>query len=78
MTLNLKRKYRDAARREYVQWLNVRCTALETALREATKAIKSLPEDALGMARHQDRYEWPIRDELLSKLHTTLDRYGKQ
>ena len=50
---------------------------LTAALGEAIKAIESLPEDALGMANEGDRYQWPIRNELLARLDTIRLRWGE-
>ena len=50
---------------------------LTAALREAIKAIESLPEDTLGMANEENRYQWPIRNELLNNLRIILLRWGE-
>jgi septal ring factor EnvC (AmiA/AmiB activator) len=41
-------------------------------LRECKQAIATMPEDALGMASVDGRYEWPIRNELLSYVDAAL------
>lgn len=44
-------------------------------LKDAQSAIKLIPEDFLGMAGN-DRYQWPIRDELLSYIESALEPFG--
>lgn len=45
---------------------------LEEALREAVAAIRTLPQDALGMGKMDDRC-WPLRDELLAQCKAALE-----
>ena len=46
---------------------------LLAALKEAQRAIKSLNADALGFGG-TDRYQWPLRDELLSRIDSEIAR----
>jgi len=50
----------------------VEIARLRAALTEACWAIDSLPADALGMANDGNRYQWPVRDELLAKMRSVL------
>lgn len=56
--------------------LSARERATRDVLRDARSAIATLEPDALGMdADVNMRYEWPIRDELLSKIDAALAAY---
>jgi len=46
---------------------------LQAALKKACEAIDSLDDDALGMANVGNRYQWPIKSELLTYLRAVLD-----
>jgi len=53
--------------------LQAEAARLREALKKACEAIDSLDDDALGMANVGNRYQWPIRDELLAHLQAVLD-----
>lgn len=45
--------------------------AMREALKHSERALASLPVDALGMG-HDDNHEWPLRDELLTRVRAAL------
>lgn len=53
--------------------LGYQIEALRRILGDCKGAITALDVQALGMASVDDRYEWPIRDELLTNIGTALE-----
>lgn len=55
--------------------LIVAAPAMFEALKDAERAIASLPEDALGYANDlAERERWPIKEELLHKIRSALSQ----